>query len=99
MTRKLRDLDAVFVQRDNDDSLFYLDTAKGAQGIQFHCPCDAGHDLLLWFANPLDAEVVPIHVTPMARWQRIGDSLDSLTLAPSVNAYCWHGFVKDGLIL
>lgn len=95
---RLSDLNAVLVRHEEPDGLRYTSNMKGAQGIQLDCPCGEGHALLLWFSNPLDAVPVPIHIHPMARWQRMGEDVASLTLAPSVDAHCWHGFIKNGEI-
>jgi hypothetical protein len=50
------------------------------------------HDL-----SPPGFEVVP----PGFLWQRAGDTFETLTLSPSVDASAsghWHGFIRDGLI-
>lgn len=81
-------------------------------GIVFDCPkCAAAGTLAtctLWgrihvpFANPLDG-------TPALYpngWQRTGENFESLTLAPSINAFeprddrvsHWHGFVTNGQV-
>ena len=95
---RLTELDAVFVQRDPNDSLFYVDTLSGAHGVQFLCPCGEGHSILVWFMNPVDCEPVPPEALPKHRWRRYGTTMETLTLAPSINAGCWHGFVKYGKI-
>jgi hypothetical protein len=72
--------------------------AHGAQGVTFRCPAPGHtHLILLWFSNPLDAPAPSATIKPFSRWQRIGDSLDTLTLCPSIQvSNDWRGFVLDG---
>lgn len=83
-------------------------------GVVFDCPgpcCDGKpspgkHDpeegkpkkerLHVPFANPTDGQPASPGRT---LWQRTGDTFDSLTLTPSVDASAfghWHGFVTNG---
>lgn len=80
-------------------------------GVSFDCPhCVATKippedpkffTIFVPFSNPLDGG------TPFSGyrslWQRTGENLESLTLAPSVDASKthpggWHGHVRDGRI-
>ena len=63
-----------------------------AVGMDCPCGCDVG--LYVPFANPLDGG---LPVEPRG-WQRSGDTLETLTLTPSVlRRECgWHGWIRDG---
>jgi hypothetical protein len=115
---RLRDLDACFVGGFTaPHSYRRLDSMEGAQGLLFQCPqCAQGkeraedggfvgaHYVLIWFRSPRGSVEVPESAQPApARWTVSGDSLDNLTLDPSVNlvkkdpSECgWHGWVKKG---
>ena len=64
-----------------------------ADGILLLCPCGGGHELLLWFAG---RPRVPAKARPVHRWQAEGATIGTLTLSPSVNARCWHGWIRNG---
>lgn len=103
---KLRELDAVFIGHVDFVSASFReqDTINGAQGVMFECPLCHGHQVLVWFKNPIRAPIVPDHFKPGPyRWETSGSSLDDLTLIPSVNldvepdSPCkWHGYVTNG---
>lgn len=62
---------------------------------------EGAHYVLCWFANPRNALKVPDDAFPLpGRWTFTGETLDTLTLNPSVHVTgpgCgWHGWVKDG---
>lgn len=71
-------------------------TRRGV-GLTFRCPHCIGR-LYVPFANPLDGGPA----MPNSRgcsWQRTGDTFESLSLTPSVDASeggCWHGFITNG---
>lgn len=80
-----------------------------AQGVIFECPKCGNHSVLVWFANPQNGLRVPDDVNPKPRWTFSGDSLETLTLTPSVDlsriddehpadaSRCyWHGWVTNG---
>lgn len=75
-------------------------------GITFECPRHhhTPHEdfLGVWFANPIDGgPPAPPDGTNTARWQRAGDTFETLTLTPSVDCSqvgCWHGFIRNGEI-
>lgn len=58
------------------------------------------HSIICWFSNPKNAPKVPETMTPLpGRWEVSGDSLDNLTLNPSVwikDGCGWHGWIKNG---
>jgi len=65
------------------------------EGIHVRCPnCRALH--AAYFKNPIGADKA---VSPWATvtWQRVGDTLETLTLSPSFMAVGhYHSFVRDG---
>lgn len=68
------------------------------QGVLFEEPNGKGGMLCVWFANPIGGKppAGPEHL-PAPRWQRTGETIEALTLTPSVNAVGgWHGWVRDG---
>lgn len=97
--------------RGYNDILHHVDTLAEAHGISFICPksfaanggkAGAHRSALIWFSGspvPLDMglnkECQPV------RWQvASGDSLDNLTLTPSIleqDTLCqWYGFLTNG---
>lgn len=84
---------------------------RKGMGITFACPhCVAVHPGVLerggpvqflgvWFANPIDGK--PATDDAKHLWQRTGNSFETLTLAPSIDASesgHWHGFITNGEI-
>lgn len=83
--------------------------ARNGMGISFECPIHGdGHRLVVCFSNPVDGGP-PVQEGKL--WQRTGNTFDTLTLTPSVDAShylhlscngsehgttCWHGHVSDG---
>lgn len=69
-------------------------------GVSLNCPCGCEHELFVPFANPEDG-LGPIY--PGRGWQRTGDTLETLTLVPSIQRElpkrCWHGFITNGEII
>jgi hypothetical protein len=121
---RLSELDAVFVGGFFNDPLDTSHWPKGrpqyyrqgiiranAQGVLFGCPHCRRHSILIWFANPNGARVVPADAFPKneSRWMATGGTIDTLTLDPSIDLSkvtpenpasadrCyWHGHVKNG---
>jgi hypothetical protein len=77
---------------------------RTGMGVTFRCPCRPGCDTYLgvWFANPIDGgPPASAELMPKPRWQRSGESFETLTLAPSVDASAsghWHGFITSGQV-
>jgi hypothetical protein len=101
---KLRDLDASFVALGADGSITRLPGVQGAHAIWFDCPCGR-HSNLIAFEPTVGT--VPTSAGGLSRnggrWKRDGETLDDLTLAPSIdvnssgkNGSCWHGFIRKG---
>lgn len=83
-------------------------------GISLQCPCCFKCRVSVYFANPLDGgapyglKPAPEGATPeMAerfrrynlRWQRTGDTFETISLMPSVDVSDsghWHGFITNG---
>ena len=98
---KLADLDPVLYRIVDETTYRKVDDVAGAQGLSFLCPScfqDNGgpvgtHSVLAWFAG----RGVPADTTPgPGRWAVSGTSLADITLAPSIQTRCWHGFVTNG---
>ena len=72
-----------------------VDTLGEAQGIECTCPSCRSHPLLAWFRG----RGVPDGLEPgPGRWTLSGTGYGDLTLAPSINVRCWHGFVRGGRV-
>ena len=101
----LRDLDAELIQFAGAGRMHTTIDLATAQGVMFLCPqCFARnggevgtHSVICWFRDRgVSAEASP----GPGRWSVSGNSLDDLTLAPSVHLSgpgCgWHGWVRNG---
>ena len=102
MTNLDEDENSDFILRVDNTKIRRLPTADGAQGVWFTCPLeDCGHLVCVWFENPLNVEKVLKDVKPYPRWTRTGETLDTLTLNPSIHLIgpgCgWHGWVRNGV--
>lgn len=90
---KLTDLDPHFVGG----------TAEGKRqgvGVMFDCPCGCDSKCYVQFSNPLDGG--PLFDAAQPKWQRTGETLEDLTLTPSIHRSrgCgWHGCVTAGEII
>ncbi len=107
MRTKLRDLDARFVGAGGSG----VTNADGSPvpprsgiGLSFKCPC-GNHDeydrVFVAFSNPLDGGPAIDYNGRVPTWDRIGDTIDTITLKPSIQRTdqggCrWHGFVTNG---
>lgn len=75
-------------------------------GLGCDCPCGCGSAMFIPFANPPDGEP-PVNLESH-HWTRTGDTLETLTLTPSIQRMqwtaidgalhgCkWHGFITNG---
>ena len=57
----------------------------------------------VWFANPIDGgPPAPPDIMPKPRWQRTGDTFETISLSPSIDASSadcgghWHGWITNG---
>ena len=67
-------------------------------GVAFECPCGCDSRCYIPFANPLDGGPQ----VDKKGWQRTGNTLETLTLSPSIQRVggCkWHGFLRGGRLL
>lgn len=88
---------------DLDPHWLVTESGRLGMGVMFECPHCREDRLGVWFANPLDngSPAAPEH-RPLPRWQRSGDTFETLTLSPSINAEShghWHGFITNGSII
>jgi hypothetical protein len=60
---------------------------RHGQGLSFKCPIHRDHRLAVAFANPVDgAERMKASGSSQYYWQRAGETWETLTLGPSINA-------------
>lgn len=90
-------------------------TGTDKDGVTFLCPHCREVRLAVQFANPVDAEPKPLmsnkdqrrhvhdlgtfDVPPGTLWGRTGETFETLTLNPSVDASQaghWHGWIRNG---
>jgi hypothetical protein len=79
----------------------YFDDRRG-MAVSFDCPCGCQGTpretrLAVWFANPIDCG--PPTASAERLWQRTGDTFETLSLRPSIDASMhghWHGFITAG---
>lgn len=79
---------------------------RHGMGISFDCPAHRNHKLAVMFENPIDGK--PRAKESRNFWHRSGESFETLTLTPSVDASnntpekhlefgkCWHGCITNG---
>jgi len=68
-------------------------------GVSFMCPCGCASPCFVPFDNPLDGGPSLYGDRPI--WHREGETLETLTLSPSIlrtkpPGCGWHGFVRGG---
>ncbi len=94
-----------FVVSTPDEGLRHVSSPQEAQGVMFHCPgCWAAnggsygtHLVLAWFRSPPRLPAVPPERSPgPGRWDVSGTGAADLTLSPSVDVGCWHGYIRNG---
>ncbi len=105
---KLTDLNASFVGAGGPG----VSNADGSPveerhgvGVSFDCPCGCDSPCFVCFTNPLDGK--PAY-DPRVTWERVGDTLETLTLTPSIlrvkwkdqkgveHGCGWHGYITNG---
>lgn len=71
-------------------------------GVSFDSPA-TGQRLAVLFDPPIDPASLSATMGPVfpaaRKWQRTGDTFDTLTLSPSIDtshAGDWHGFITNG---
>jgi hypothetical protein len=72
----------------------FLTYGEVIEGVRINCPnCRTPH--AAWFKNPIGASESSMTGRPL--WDRTGDTLESLTLHPSFQAFgCYHSWIKNG---
>lgn len=98
---KLADLNPRWVSLHNFDPASTYNI-----GVSFDSPT-TGKRLALLFEPAIDPAGLaakygwPVFFPESKKWQRTGETFDSLTLSPSLDFSAsgdWHGFIKDGNI-
>jgi len=102
--KRLSDLNPIWIGAGGPGIIRTLDGAsvprREGVGVMFDCPCGCESPCYVPFSNPLDGDG-PIQ-PEKATWSRMGDTFETLTLAPSirrVGGCAWHGFIQDGGIV
>lgn len=109
---KLADLEPRFVTHEELGGHWYdvrVASLAAAHAVRFLCPaCYAKnngpvgtHGVMVTFHD----RGVPDHLGSRSRqggpsrWRVSGDSVENLTLTPSIDCECWHGHVTNGEIV
>lgn len=78
--------------------------SRHGQGVLFQCPHCLNEYIGVAFRNPLDGGLSAVDCK--FYWNRLGETLDNLTLEPSIDASKvkikeghWHGYVRNGTIV
>ena len=72
---------------------------------EFPLEGDRPHSILISFANPINASIVSpdsgsqTRFGKPSRWIVGGTGFDDLSLSPSIDNDCWHGYIMNGVIL
>jgi hypothetical protein len=69
---------------------------RQGMGLSFDCPCCRETRLAVYLQNPIDGGL-PSDDGQL--WTRVGETFDTLTLSPSVDASKhghWHGVIVNG---
>ncbi len=94
MRKKITELNARFLNIYESDG--ETPRVVGA-GVNMDCPCgNCGRQLFVPFKTSLDGKHQDAH-----GWDRVGESLEDLTLSPSVlrvlpHSCGWHGYIRNG---
>jgi hypothetical protein len=107
---KLADLEPEFIRHEERDGRVYsrhVTTVAEAHGVQFLCPAcfekNGGpvgtHLVWVTFRDRAVADHLGSQSSKggPSRWTVSGDALESLTLQPSIDCGCWHGYVTNGV--
>lgn len=68
---------------------------KSGEGILFDCPGCGRHHIAAYFSNPRDGQP-GMPQDPI--WLREGEEFDALTIKPSIDYPCFHGWVECGRV-
>lgn len=72
-----------------------------AQSLMFDCPkCPSRHKILVGFHDRglLPSEASHNKEGQPSRWHLRGTCFADMSLTPSIDTGCWHGFITGGLI-
>lgn len=74
---------------------------NSGEGVQFDCPVckdEKSHPITVYFENPLDEGPVAewFKNGSTSTWRRSGSEFKTLSLAPSIQYPCFHGWVEIG---
>lgn len=73
-------------------------TPEHGEGLTFDCPvCGPKHRLCAYFSNPLDGKPAVAWQSPS--WKRDGNDFSTLTLSPSIQYPCFHGWIEEGQVI
>ena len=70
---------------------------NSGEGISLDCPkCGPKHMLVAYFDNPVDGQ----DAAPWGdKWHREGEELETLTISPSIQYPCFHGWIENGQVI
>lgn len=74
---------------------------REGMGVIFDCPCrqencEWGGKIAVAFRNPIDGGPP---FPDKTRWERTGDTIETLTLSPSIHCVGhWHGWLRNGVL-
>lgn len=104
MKKKLTELNASFIGAGGP-GVWNADGTPAEKregvGLTCDCPCGCERQLYVPFENPLDGK--PQYSSSTPGWKRTGETLETLTLHPSVERVVingegcgWHGWIENG---
>lgn len=68
------------------------------EGLSLDCPvCGASHKLVVYFDNPVDGKEKASWQQIV--WKRTGDSFENITIEPSIQYQCFHGWIEKGQVI
>lgn len=71
---------------------------NSGEGLAFNCPkCGPSHKLAVYFSNPVDGQKSA--AWQEQKWNRKGDTFETLTIEPSIQYPCFHGWIECGKII
>jgi hypothetical protein len=71
---------------------------SSGEALELDCPkCGPSHRLRVNFSNPVDGQPPAAWLNPT--WKREGATFDTLTIEPSIQYPCFHGWIEDGQVI